>query len=398
MPAAPARARLSPDLLRCDGAILLDAARPDPDTGHTGAFFFSAPHTVLTAHTVDEVLDLLDALDAEIAKDHYVAGYLAYEAAYAFEPGLFAEPPAGTLAWFGVYDPPEQVPSEEVEGALEAAGPVSMEAPRLTLNEGAHAACVDRIRALIRDGDVYQINLTAPFRFAVEGDPLALYGHLRRRQRVAYSAYLCAVGRHVLSLSPELFFRLDGRRITARPMKGTVRRGATPEEDDRLAAGLAADEKGRAENLMIVDLLRNDLARVSVPGSVRVPRLFETERYETLIQMTSTVEADLRPGTTVGAVVRALFPCGSVTGAPKLRAMQRIRELETAPRGVYCGAIGYAGPDGAVFNVPIRTLVLESEGNDRFAGTFGVGGGIVWDSSPAEEYAECLLKARFLTG
>jgi para-aminobenzoate synthetase/4-amino-4-deoxychorismate lyase len=210
---------------------------------------------------------------------------------------------------------------------------------------------------------------------------------VRRRQRVPYGAFIDTGERHVLSFSPELFFRMDGRRITARPMKGTAPRGDTPGEDERRAAALATHEKNRA----VVDLLRNDLARVSAPGSVAVPRLFETERYETVTQMTSTVTATLRSEVTLSGVLRALYPCGSVTGAPKLRAMQRIRELETGPRGVYCGAVGYAGPGGAVFNVPIRTVELRGG-----QGRLGVGSGVVWDSEPMAEYEECLLKARFL--
>ncbi len=197
----------------------------------------------------------------------------------------------------------------------------------------------------------------------------------------------------VASVSPELFFRIDGGTITARPMKGTAQRGTTDADDDALAEALVASPKDRAENLMIVDLLRNDLSRVARPGSVRVPALFQAERYQTLTQMTSTVTAQRASGVGLGDVLRALFPCGSVTGAPKLRAMQVIRELEAGPRGVYCGAIGYAAPDGdAAFSVPIRTAVVAGG-----YGRYDVGSGVVWDSDPAAEYAECRLKARVLT-
>jgi para-aminobenzoate synthetase/4-amino-4-deoxychorismate lyase len=325
------------------------------------------------------------------AAGRYAAGFLAYEAGYALEPGLFDPPEGDLLGWFGVYAAPACRAESDAEALLADAGPFRLGPARFALDEAAYARCVAAVRALIREGDVYQVNLTAPFRFSFEGDPLGLYRAVRRRQRVPYGAWLNTGERHVLSYSPELFFRLDGARVTARPMKGTAPRGATAEEDARLAAALAADPKNRAENLMIVDLLRNDLARVSVPGSVGVPRLFETERYETVTQMTSTVTATLRPEARLSDVLRALFPCGSVTGAPKLRAMQRIRALEAGARGVYCGAVGYAGPDEAVFNVPIRTIALR-DGEGRLS----VGSGIVWDSEAGAEYAECLLKARFL--
>ncbi len=214
---------------------------------------------------------------------------------------------------------------------------------------------------------------------------------------MAYGAFV-ETGRAALaSVSPELFFRIDpgadGRTITARPMKGTAPRGATPEADDQLEEALRASPKDRAENLMIVDLLRNDLARISDPGTVWVMELFETERYDTVTQMTSTVQAHLRPDVRLSDTMRALFPCGSITGAPKVRAMQIIRALEDRPRGVYCGAIGCAAPDGtATFNVAIRTAEV-AEGRGRY----GVGSGVVWDSDAASEYAECRLKARVLT-
>jgi para-aminobenzoate synthetase/4-amino-4-deoxychorismate lyase len=298
------------------------------------------------------------------------------------------------------------VASEEAAQLLAQAGEFTLGDHHFSLDRATHEKYVRRIKDSIRAGDTYQVNLTAPVRFALFGDPLGFYRAVRARQRVPYGAFLRLSAYHLCSFSPELFFRIDGRTITARPMKGTSPRGASPDEDDRMAEALRADEKNRAENLMIVDLLRNDLSRVTEAGSVRVPRLFEAERYETLTQMTSSVTATLRPEAGVGDVFRALFPCGSVTGAPKLRAMQLIRELEDAPRGIYCGAIGYAGPKAsetiwhgesqsieAVFSVPIRTAEIAED-----CGRLGVGSGIVWDSEAGAEYEECLLKARFLTG
>ena len=237
-------------------------------------------------------------------------------------------------------------------------------------------------------------------RIEAQGTAAALYARLRARQPVGYGAFLhWQPGRRILSFSPELFFHVDcdaarsgGRRIATRPMKGTARRGRTTREDREIAEWLQADAKNRSENVMIVDLVRNDLGRVAQTGSVRVEELFAVERYPTLWQMTSTVSADLRPEAGFYDIFRALFPCGSVTGAPKVRAMQLIAQLEDAPRGVYTGAIGFFSPRQTVFNVAIRTLELDGE-----RGTMGAGSGIVIDSNAAEEFRECLLKAEFVT-
>ena len=403
---------MTADVLRQPGTVLLDAPRPDADTGRRGALLFSGPRRTLAAATPGEVAPLLRALDAALAEGRHVAGALAYEAGYALEAGRFPDPPAPAevpLGWFGVYDAPVGVPAEALDAAL--AGPaVGLRDVRFALGPEAYARRVAAVKAHIREGDVYQVNLTAPFRFGLDGDPLALFAALRRRQSVAYGAFLRlpdeAGGAAVASVSPELFFRVDpgpaeaggARAITARPMKGTAPRGASAAADDEHAGALVASPKDRAENLMIVDLLRNDLGRVAELGSVRVPSLFDTERYETVTQMTSTVTAALRPDAGLADVFRALFPCGSVTGAPKVRAMELIREIETGPRGVYCGAVGYAAPaEGgglgrAAFSVPIRTAVVAGQ-----QGRYDVGSGVVWDSEAESEWAECLLKARVLT-
>jgi para-aminobenzoate synthetase/4-amino-4-deoxychorismate lyase len=244
---------------------------------------------------------------------------------------------------------------------------------------------------------VYQLNFTAPWRIEAPGSAAALYARLRARQPVDYGAFLhWRQGRRILSFSPELFFRVEDaggtRRITTRPMKGTAPRGRTTREDRERAEWLGNDPKNRSENVMIVDLLRNDLGRLARFGSVRAEKLFAVERYPTLWQMTSTVTAELREEVGFAEIFRALFPCGSVTGAPKVRAMQLLAELEDGPRGVYTGAIGYFSPHRTVFNVAIRTLELQGE-----RGTMGVGSGIVIDSDAADEYRECMLKAEFLT-
>ncbi len=323
-----------------------------------------------------------------------MAGYLSYEAGYSF---VDLDPPESSdrpLAWFGVYDRPHLVAPADVEKGLSTLGETSpVQDVKLAVDRSAYIDSIKAIRGHIHDGDVYQINYTAPVHFRYSGDPRALYRRLRHRQRVPYAAYLNVGGTQILSCSPELFFRREGDRVVTRPMKGTIRRGRTLAEDRVLQEELSTDPKNRAENLMIVDLLRNDLSVCCRPGSVQVPELYTTESYETVIQMTSTVEGRLRADRGIDDVFRALFPCGSITGAPKRRAMRLIRRLETGPRGVYCGAIGMVGPeDTAVFSVPIRTAVLNQE-----EGRMGVGSGIVWDSTPHAEYDECQLKAQFLT-
>ena len=396
-------ARSLPDRLRADGAVLLDAPRRDADTGRAGALLFDAPRATVVARATDEVDDALRALDRALADGHHVAGVLAYEAGHALEPGRVADAPLASdvpLVWFGVYDVPQAV---DVGDALDALAPPAVRDVAFGWTADDYAARLAAVRRHIHDGDVYQVNLTLPVTFALDGDPLALYAALRRRQPTSYGAWLALPGGlAVASVSPELFVRVDpaggGRVAVTRPMKGTAPRGATPAEDDRLARALVAADKERAENLMIVDLLRNDLARVAEGGSVSVPALFDAERYDTVTQMTSTVRARLRPDVALSDLLRAAFPCGSVTGAPKLRAMEVIAAVERAPRGIYCGAIGYAAPDGtAAFSVAIRTAVVRPDGAGGGRGVYGVGSGVVWDSRSDAEWAECALKARVLT-
>jgi para-aminobenzoate synthetase/4-amino-4-deoxychorismate lyase len=348
---------------------------------------------VLTAQTPDEVPAVVDEIEAVTSRGKYAAGYLSYEAGYPFVELESAAAAPEPVAWFGIYDRPFLLAPADVDRGLSVleAGP-SVSDVQLGVSRAEYTEAIRRVRRHIQRGDVYQINYTAPVRFRAPGDPRLLYRRLRRRQHVPYGAYLNLGDRQILSCSPELFFRRDGERVVTRPMKGTIRRGRTLEEDRALREELAADPKNRAENLMIVDLLRNDLSVCCRPGSVTVPALYTTESYDTVTQMTSTVEGRLRAGEGLSSVLRALFPCGSVTGAPKRRAMRLIRELESAPRGVYCGAIGMAGPDTAVFSVAIRTAVIEGG-----EGAMGVGSGIVWDSESTAEYEECQLKTQFLT-
>ena len=349
---------------------------------------FSSPTRLIVAHTVADVLCAMEHADEAIRDGKFVAGFVAYEAAAAFDAALVTEAPADLpLVWFGVFDAPAPAP------------PLTDEPPPLVhwtsaISREEHRRGVAAIRAAIADGDTYQINYT--FRLHAHIDPAAippLYAALARAERVPYGALLEADGWQLLSLSPELFFRVDHGRIVTQPMKGTAARGLWLDDDDARAAALATSEKNRAENVMIVDLARNDVTRVADIGSVRATSLFHVDRYRSVLQMVSTVEGRLRPGATLTDIFRALFPAGSITGAPKSSSMRLIAKLEHTPRGAYCGAIGFASPDGhAVFNVAIRTVTVRSDGRAEY----GVGGGITWDSDAGDEYAEALSKAACL--
>ncbi len=330
---------------------------------------------------------------ARLAQPGPWGGYLGYEAGYALEPrlaGLRQAPPAGQpLGWFGRFGRVAPVQVDDLLAGQDDAG-IGPLTPGI--DQAEHAAALARLQGWITAGDIYQGNLTFPAEVAVQGQPLALYRRLRAGARAPYGALLFTGALWVLSFSPELFFRMDGRHLETRPMKGTARRGRFAAEDQALRDELAASPKNRAENLMITDLLRNDLSRVG--SDVSVPALFEVEPYPTVWQMTSTVAARARPGITAADVLAALFPCGSVTGAPKIRAMQCLADVEAAPRGVYCGAIGAVfAPDTALFNVAIRTLAWPA---GRATARLGLGSGIVADSEAGDEWAECLAKAAFL--
>ena len=252
-----------------------------------------------------------------------------------------------------------------------------------------------RIKSEIEKGNTYQVNYTMRLQSKFEGDDFAFFDRLKRAQRSNYSAYLNVGTHRILSASPELFFRWEDGQLITRPMKGTVKRGTTLKMDQLNADWLAASEKNQAENYMIVDLLRNDLGMIAEPGSVKVPQLKEIEKYPTVWQMTSTITADTNPETTIIDIFKALFPCGSITGAPKIKTMEIIADIENSPREVYCGAIGFITPESeAVFNVPIRTVVIDKETGKA---EYGVGGGITWDSELSEEYDEAFLKAKLLT-
>lgn len=358
-----------------------------------GPSVFEGPRAAIVAWEPAEVPAALAAMDAARAEGHWLAGYLSYELGYALEPRLAPLMPENRrlpLISFGVFDAPamaEPVPTAPLR-------PENL-APRW--DRARYDAAFDSLHALIGAGDLYQANLTFPIDLDLPGaHAAALYHALGAHQPVRHGVLIeQGSGPDILSRSPELFFETDaGGRIRTLPMKGTAPRHDDPEADARARAGLARDEKNQAENLMIVDLLRNDISRVCQPGSVRVPALFEVETYATVHQMVSRIEGQLVPGATLSDILCALFPCGSVTGAPKLRAMQVIADLEPWPREIYCGSIGWAAPDGrAAFNVAIRTLIREKSGRS----ILNVGGGVVWDSTAPSEYEEALWKARFLT-
>lgn len=359
------------------------------DDGTPEAVAFTEPHAVLEAKSLEDVAAIFEQVDRYTSQGYYAAGYVSYEAAPAFHPEMAVHEGAEMpLAWFGIYSetqapkPADDADYEVSAWALEGSVP-------------EYKNGIQKIRQAIEEGDTYQVNYTERLTAGFKGDAQAFYRQLARNQQADYSAYL-DIGRHqILSASPELFFRIDGSRIRTKPMKGTAPRGRTNGEDEAILDVLLESEKERAENLMIVDLLRNDMSRLAKPGTVQVPKLFEAEKYPTVHQLTSTVEGELPDGLSVFDWFKALFPCGSITGAPKVSTMRYIAGLEQTPREVYCGAIGYITPEkNAVFNVPIRTVVIDQ---DKSAARYGVGGGITWDSTSDGEYEELLTKARVLT-
>ena len=360
-----------------------------PD-GAAGPLAFDHPVEVVRAMSIDEVRPALDRVAAACAAGRYAVGFVSYEAAPAFDPAMQVRGGSGVpLVWFGLHDAPLAPGAARHEPAAYACS--VWEAGTA---ERPYAASVAAVRAAISRGDTYQVNHTMRLRARFDGDPLGAWADLRRAQRHGWFAYVDTGDHAVASVSPELFFTWDGRRIVTRPMKGTRARSRDGALDAARAADLRASAKDRAENLMIVDLLRNDLGRVCVPGSVQVPSLFDVEAYPTVWQLTSTVTGLGRPGIGLTDLFDGLFPCGSITGAPKIRTMELITHLEDRPRGVYCGAVGIVFPGGAAaFNVAIRTLVVDrADGRARY----DVGGGVVWDSDGRDEYAEALAKAAVL--
>lgn len=348
----------------------------------------SEPVEILVTEEVERVREVVAAAEEATRRGHYAVGFFTYEAAPGFDPALVVQR-RGSLpaAWFAVVRR-----LDELSALPDAGGAFRLGPWQASLTPPEHAARVAAIRRAIARGDTYQANLTYRLRAPFDGDPLALFHQLWEAQRSSHAAYLDLGNHALLSVSPELFFTRDGERVRCRPMKGTAARGRTTAEDARHAEALRASAKDRAENLMIVDMVRNDLGRVAAPGSVAVPELFTLERYPSLWQLTSTVEA--RTAATTADLLAALFPCASITGAPKVRTMEILRRLEDSPRGIYTGAIGWIGPGGrASFNVAIRTVHID---RDRGSAEYGTGGGIVWDSRSDAELQETRTKAAIL--
>ncbi len=391
-----------------DEYIFLDSARVDAE--NRKSLLFLHPRERLVCLPGDDPKVYAEKLEDARASGYHLAGWMSYEFGYLLE-GKFSPSPqspavsASPLASFGVFSEPLFFDHETGENSL----PAKQSAPALpdctlqnlrpSQKKEDYLAALARIKEYIAAGDTYQVNYTLKLLFDFSGSPEMLYRELRHNQSVAYGALMRSGQEHILSLSPELFFRVEADSIVVRPMKGTMKRGRYQEEDQRLCRTLSTDPKNRSENVMIVDLLRNDLARLTHQlgdEQVVTRSLFDVEPYESVLQMTSTVFAetgDVFSKVSLIDFFKALFPCGSVTGAPKIRTMEIIRELEESPRGVYTGAIGYMAPDGrTVFNVPIRTIRL-IEGK----GEMGIGSGVIHDSDLEQEWDECLLKSHFLT-
>jgi para-aminobenzoate synthetase/4-amino-4-deoxychorismate lyase len=400
-----------PNLHKAPFALLDNQTRNDEKEP---SLFFSSPANIITTSSIADVPAALQKIDEAVKSGHYVAGWISYEAAYALEKKL-AQPSfplsSEPLVWMMVCDkPPQEFSPADIQNLLHAAKKGNQRLANLKIQSPQgfqdYKSALDTVKNYIVAGDVYQVNYTFPQDITLEGSPLGLYERLRGAQPVEYGAYIDTGIDKILSFSPELFVRCENGTLRSRPMKGTIDRGRYREEDEANQRQLESDPKARAENLMIVDLIRNDISKIADKGSVEVTSLFNIERYPTLWQMTSEITARCKANLKPSAVIQALFPCGSVTGAPKVRSMQIIQEIEKKARGVYCGAIGYFSPNGDFrLNVPIRTLVLNASKDPEAGevaslpitgGRYSIGSGVVADSKIDLEYEECLLKGKFL--
>ncbi|EKN67890.1 aminodeoxychorismate synthase component I [Schinkia azotoformans] len=357
-------------------------------SGEIQPLTFCNPQKIIVAHTMDEVLTSLQLVQDAVNKGFYAAGFLSYESAPAFDKALnVSEGHSMPLLWFGLFSEPQH-------SSLSSSGSYNHTQWQPSISMDDYQTAISAIKQFIASGDTYQVNYTIRLTSQFQGDDIALFEKLKKAQSSNYCAYINTGEHSIISASPELFFHLKEDRIITRPMKGTAKRGNSITEDEAIAKWLYHSEKNRAENVMIVDLLRNDLGMIAESGSVHVPKLFEIERYPTVHQMTSTITAKVSENTTLVDIFKALFPCGSITGAPKIRTMEIIKDLESTPREVYCGAIGFITPHKeAIFNVPIRTVVIEQGSGEAI---YGVGGGVTWDSTVEGEYNEILEKASFL--
>lgn len=391
--------------------VLLDDADSPDAPAQKRSRLYTGLVAPIDCRDASERESFFTAPQASLNAGHFVVGLFSYELGAAMHDIADRADRVPVLASALVFEQSKYLSRAEVDEWISAqmaaasCADFSIEKITADVDASAFSSAVDTIHRYIASGDTYQVNLTFPLRLTMHGNPIALYAALRAQQPVPFGALIVLPdGQSILSLSPELFVSHSQGRLLARPMKGTLE-ASVDFSDDELAATLAASPKNRAENLMIVDLLRNDLGRIAETGSVNVPSLFDVQRYGHVLQMTSTIKAQRRQDVTLTDVFNAIYPCGSITGAPKRRTMQIVRELEATPRGLYSGAIGWFDPPQAeddlgdfMLSVPIRTLLLDAaEGNDTRRGVMNVGAGIVYDSNADSEYAECLLKARFLT-
>ncbi len=364
---------------------------------YTPNICFYDPVEIITTQNYKAVRDKLNGLEEKLKKNHYIAGYLSYETGYCFEEKFRNNDSSDTpLVWFGIFSKKIEL-TEPVEKILGWLGTYSKKTnrvenkPKNNITYKEYIKNVNKIKRYISEGDIYQANYTFMTNFSLAGDGFSLFCDLHRQQPVGYSAYINDGARQIISLSPELFFYRDNNDIMVKPMKGTISRGKTVIEDKLQADKLRNSEKDCAENMMIVDLLRNDLGRVCEIGSVDTKSLFDITKYKTLFQMTSTITGVLKKGISWLEIFRNIFPSGSVTGAPKIRAMEIIKQLEKNRRGVYTGSIGYITTEKSLFNVAIRTIVAENG-----EAQLGIGSAIVADSDPDAEFRECRLKSDFL--
>ena len=368
--------------------------------GGKQSYVFFDPIEFVLAESPEDVDAKLADIERHSNAGHHAVGYFSYELGHVLNPRIHDGLPQDRsvpLFCVGIYRNRIDVSDDLLEQALEhltALDDACITNCQLNMSKEQYLDRLGKVKRHIFNGDTYQTNYTLKYKFNYAGSTLKLYSELRHRQPVEYGAYLDFPGLTVLSRSPELFFNKQGEDIFTKPMKGTIKRGATPEEDQANFAFLSSDEKSRAENVMIVDLLRNDFSRISHRGTVKTTNLFEVQTYKTLHQMISTVSAKIDADIPLVRLMKEIFPCGSITGAPKLRTMEIIRDLEMEPRGIYTGAIGYIEPNKNIcFSVVIRTLVLFPDGN----GEMGVGSGVVNDSDAEAEYDECRLKGQFFT-
>lgn len=349
--------------------------------------YFKNPIRILKTFHISEVLEILHQVEKFVHTEKYHAvGWIAYEASPAFDSALTVKPNSGfPLVWFGIFEAPEKVDLF----SLKLSRGYALKSWKSVWSKWEYSHAVHHIQTSIQNGETYQVNLTFKLQSTFKGDPLAWFRDLVRAHRPKYPAFLQTENWIVCSASPELFFKYDGEKLVSKPMKGTMARGRTLEEDENFASALFHSSKNRAENLMIVDMVRNDIGRIARFGTVRVTQLYEVEKYPRMWQMTSTVEGETKA--LLVDILKVLFPPASITGAPKPKTMEIITLLEKTPRGVYCGTIGYVAPQWkAQFNVAIRTAVINWHTGKV---EYGTGGGIVWDSRAKKEYEECLLKA-----